>query len=71
MSTTGQGALARMLGLSVAFMLVTLVVFSAYGIFAASVREHVVSRPGVMRWKRRGFAGSFVALGARLAVTSR
>jgi threonine/homoserine/homoserine lactone efflux protein len=31
----------------------------------------VISRPAVMTWMRRVFAGSFVALGARLAVTSR
>jgi hypothetical protein len=28
----------------------------------------VVSRPRVMDWMRRGFAASFVALGARLAL---
>ncbi len=64
-------ALARMLQLSAIFMLVTFVVFCAYGMFAALVRTHVVSRPRVMTWMRRVFAGSFVALGARLAVTNR
>jgi threonine/homoserine/homoserine lactone efflux protein len=64
-------AFARMLQLSAVFMLVTFVVFCAYGIFAALVRTHVVSRPRVMTWTRRVFAGSFVALGARLAVTNR
>jgi threonine/homoserine/homoserine lactone efflux protein len=70
-STDSPGALLRMLELSAVFMLVTLVVFSAYGVFAAAVRNHVVSRPRVMAWMRRVFAGSFVALGARLAVTDR
>jgi threonine/homoserine/homoserine lactone efflux protein len=65
------GALVRMIGLSAVFMALTFVVFSAYGIFAASVRDHVVSRPVVMHWLRRLFAGSYVVLGARLAVTSR
>ena len=64
-------AFARMLQLSAVFMLVTFVVFCAYGIFAVLVRTHVVSRPRVMTWMRRVFAGSFVALGARLAVTNR
>ncbi len=64
-------ALPRMLELSAVFMLLTFVVFGAYGIFAASVRNQVVSRPRVMTWLRRVFAGSFVALGARLAVTQR
>ena len=64
-------AVVRMLGLSTVFMLVTLVVFVAYGVFAAAVRTHVVSSPRVMTWLRRTFAGAFVALGARLALTDR
>jgi threonine/homoserine/homoserine lactone efflux protein len=60
-----------MLELSAVFMLLTLTVFAAYGIFAAAVRSHVVSRPRVMTWLRRVFAGSFVALSARLALTER
>ncbi|WP_306187054.1 LysE family translocator [Streptomyces sp. MK5] len=64
-------ALPRMLGLSAVFMLATFVVFAAYGVLAASVRSHVVSRPRVMTWLRRSFAGSFVALGAKLALTAR
>ncbi|CAL9451812.1 LysE family translocator [Streptomyces griseomycini] len=61
----------RMLALGGVFMLVTFVVFAAYGILAASVRSHVISRPRVMAWLRRSFAGSFVALGAKLAFTAR
>ena len=61
----------HMLGLSTVFMLLTLVVFVAYGAFAASVRDHVVSRPQVMTWMRRSFAGAFVALGVRLAFADR
>jgi threonine/homoserine/homoserine lactone efflux protein len=61
----------HMLGLSGVFMLVTFVVFAGYGLFAAAVRNHVVSRPRVLTWMRRSFAGAFVALGAKLAVTSR
>ncbi|MBA2277462.1 MAG: LysE family translocator [Chloroflexia bacterium] len=70
-STDEPRALPRMLELSAVFMLLTFVVFAAYGVFAASVRNHVVSRPRVMTWMRRVFAGSFVALSARLAVTER
>ncbi|MFE0255204.1 LysE family translocator [Streptomyces sp. NPDC059010] len=62
-------ALPRMLALSGVFMAATFVVFAAYGILAASVRSHVTSRPRVMTWLRRTFAGSFVALGAKLAWT--
>jgi threonine/homoserine/homoserine lactone efflux protein len=70
-STDEPRALFRMLELSAVFMLLTFIVFGVYGVFAASVRNHVVSRPQVMTWMRRVFAGSFVALGARLAVTDR
>jgi threonine/homoserine/homoserine lactone efflux protein len=62
-------ALPRMLTLSGVFMLATFVVFAGYGVLAASVRSHVISRPRVMAWLRRGFAGSFVLLGAKLATT--
>ena len=64
-------ALARMLELSAVFMLVTLVVFVAYGVCAAAVRERVISRPRVMAWMRRVFAGAFGALAGRLAVAER
>jgi threonine/homoserine/homoserine lactone efflux protein len=56
-----------MLQLSAVFMLLTFVIFSIYGVFAAAMRERVVSRPRVMAWMRRVFAGSFVALGVKLA----
>ncbi len=67
----GEATVPAMLELSAVFMLVTFVVFAAYGLFAAAVRTHVVSRPAVMAWLRRTFAAAFVALGARLALTSR
>lgn len=70
-TTTGPGAFSHMVELSAVFMLLTFVVFGGYGVFAASVRQHVVSRPRVMTWMRRVFAGSFVALGAKLALASR
>ena len=69
--TDQPGALPLMVALSGVFMLVTFVVFCGYGIFAASVRKHVISRPRVMTWLRRVFAASYVALSARLAVTER
>src|SRR5512145_3561697 len=37
----------QMLELSLVFMLVTFVVFLAYGLAAAAVRDHVISRPDV------------------------
>ncbi|RWO27817.1 LysE family translocator [Mesorhizobium sp.] len=70
-STAEPHALSKMLELSTVFMLLTFVVFVGYGIFAASIRSHVVSRPMVLTWMRRTFAGAFVALGAKLALTER
>ena len=64
-------ALPPMLGLSAVFMLMTFVVFALYGVFAAAVRTHIVSRPRVLTWMRRTFAGAFVVLGAKLALTAR
>jgi threonine/homoserine/homoserine lactone efflux protein len=69
--TGEENSVVHMLALSAVFMAVTFVVFVVYGIFAASVRSHVLGRPAVLRWVRRAFAGSFVALGARLAVADR
>jgi len=63
--------LSRMVMLSVLFMLLTFVVFAGYGLFAASIRRHVVSRPRVLMWMRRTFAAAFVALGAKLAFADR
>jgi threonine/homoserine/homoserine lactone efflux protein len=63
--------LSRMLVLSAVFMLLTFVVFVGYGLFAAAIRNHVISRPPVLTWIRRTFAAAFVALGARLALAER
>jgi threonine/homoserine/homoserine lactone efflux protein len=70
-STEEPTAFLRMVGLSAVFMLLTLVVFVGYGYFAAAIRNHVISRPRVVAWMRRVFAGTFAALGARLAFTDR
>ena len=61
----------HMLLLSTAFMLLTFVIFVGYGLFAAAVRNHVISRPRVLAWMRRAFAAAFVALGAKLALAER
>jgi len=70
-SVDESNPLARMLLLSAVFMLMTFVVFVGYGLFAASIRDHVISRPRVLTWMRRTFAAAFVALGARLAFADR
>jgi len=63
--------LPLMLELSVVFMLLTFVVFVGYGLFAAAIRTHVISRPKVLAWMRRTFATAFVMLGAKLALAER
>ncbi len=63
--------LSRMFELSIAFMILTFVVFVGYGLFAAAIRRHVISRPQVLTWMRRTFAGAFVALGIKLALADR
>ena len=63
--------LLRMLELSAAFMAMTFAVFVVYGLFAASVRDRIVTRPKVMTWLRRAFAGGFALLGIRLAFAER
>jgi threonine/homoserine/homoserine lactone efflux protein len=63
--------LVHMALLSAVFMLLTFVVFVGYGLFAAVIRAHVISRPSVLTWMRRTFAAAFVALGARLALAER
>jgi threonine/homoserine/homoserine lactone efflux protein len=63
--------LARMLELSGAFMVMTFAVFVVYGLFAAGVRDRIISRPKVMTWLRRSFAAGFAMLGVRLAFAER
>jgi threonine/homoserine/homoserine lactone efflux protein len=64
-------AFSRMVGLSIVFMVLTFVIFVIYGIFASLIRNHIISRPRVLTWMRRTFAGAFVALGAKLALAER
>lgn len=63
--------LPRMLLLSGVFMLMTFVVFAAYGAGAAALRDRVLTRPRLVRRIRQAFAASLVALSGRLAVESR
>ncbi|MCF8479564.1 MAG: LysE family translocator [Rhodospirillum sp.] len=63
--------LLSMVELSAVFMALTFVVFVGYGACAALVRDRVLARPRVLAWMRRAFAGAFLALGAKLALTER
>jgi threonine/homoserine/homoserine lactone efflux protein len=70
-SATEAEPLARMATLSGVFMALTFVVFVGYGLSAAAIRSHVISRPRVLTWMRRAFAGAFAALGLKLALADR
>jgi threonine/homoserine/homoserine lactone efflux protein len=61
-------ALQHMLALSGVFMILTLLVFAAYGIFAAALRHRVLGRPSLVTVIRRVFAGTYLALAGRLAL---
>ncbi|MCA8907304.1 MAG: LysE family translocator [Rhodospirillaceae bacterium] len=65
------GATAHMLMLAGVFMALTLVVFIGYAAFASAARRHILSRPTVLRWMRRSFAGVFGFLSLRLALSER
>jgi threonine/homoserine/homoserine lactone efflux protein len=52
-------------------MAMTFVVFVAYGVCAAAVRDKVLARPRLVDRIRKAFAASFVVLSGRLAVESR
>lgn len=51
-----------MLTLSPIFMLMTLFVFSLYGIFAAAVRKTILASHIILYWLPSSFATAFVAL---------
>lgn len=61
----------RFIELGGVFMAMTFVVFVAYGIAAATVRDQVLSRPSVLATMRRLFVGAFVLLGVKLAVAEQ
>jgi threonine/homoserine/homoserine lactone efflux protein len=61
----------QLLGLSAVFMLMTFLVFIAYGLLAHAFRRAVIESPRVQAWLRRGFAGAFAGLGTQLAFTER
>lgn len=52
-------------------MAMTFIVFVAYGFLAHAFRTAVVESPRVQAWLRRGFAATFVGLGANLALTEK
>ncbi len=60
-----------LLMLASVFMAMTFIVFVGYGALAALARDYVISRPAVLLWIRRSFAGTFGFLGLKLALSER
>ncbi len=63
--------LFQLLLLSATFMVMTFVIFVAYGFLAHAFRKAVIESPRVQTWFRRGFAAAFACLGAELALTEK
>jgi threonine/homoserine/homoserine lactone efflux protein len=61
----------QMLLLAGVFMAVTFIVFVLYGLMAAQARDHVISRPRIMRLVKKSFASMFALMGLRLALVER
>ncbi|MBL4807617.1 MAG: LysE family translocator [Rhodobacteraceae bacterium] len=66
-----ENGLALMSSLAAIFMLMTFVVFIAYGALASLARDYVTSRPTVLKWFRRSFAACFGLLGLKLALSEK
>ncbi|MBT2969948.1 MAG: lysine transporter LysE [gamma proteobacterium symbiont of Ctena orbiculata] len=60
-----------MLGLSMVFMLMTLVVFVGYGILANQIRSYMFQSPLLVRGIQRLFSGLFLVMGIKLAAMER
>ena len=65
------GATSAMVMHALVFMLLTFIVFIGYGACASLARDYVISKPKVLLWLRRSFAGTFGLLGLRLAMSER
>lgn len=66
-----EQATTQLVVLSAVFMAMTFAVFAGYGFLANLFRRAVMESPRVQGWLRRGFASTFAALGARLALAER
>jgi len=64
-------AINQLLVLSAVFMLMTFIVFVCYGLLADRVRYVIRNSPKVLQGVQRVFAGVFVAMAMKLAVSER
>ena len=63
-----EGAIAAMALLSAVFMLLTLVVFVAYGVMAAAARRAILGSRSAVLWIQRSFSVVLALFALRLAV---
>jgi len=68
-SAGSSNATFQLIVLALVFMGMTFVTFIGYGAFAAAARDYVITRPNVLNWVKRCFAGAFGFLGFRLATS--
>lgn len=66
-----SSSMSVLVGLGLVFMAMTFIVFVVYGACAAFTRDYVISRPRVLLWFRRSFAGAFGLLGLKLALSDK
>lgn len=69
--TSQSNSISSLAYLAVFFMLMTFIVFVLYGAFASLARTYVIDSPAIMKWLKRGFAGTFGFLGLKLALAER
>ena len=60
-----------MIVLSIVFMLMTLIIFTGYGLLAAVIRELIVTKKNRMKNIERGFACVFAGLAVKLALEDK
>lgn len=68
-SADAVGATGALIMLAAVFMALTFIIFIGYGAMASLARDYVISRPVVLTWIKRVFAGTFGFLGAKLALS--
>jgi threonine/homoserine/homoserine lactone efflux protein len=69
-TTNSAAPFALMISMSAIFMILTLLIFTIYGLMAVKLSSYVVSSPRVTKWTQRTLAGSFAAFGLKLTLTN-
>lgn len=70
-SSKGSAPSIQMVILSATFMLMTFVIFVAYGCLAHQVSSYLKSSPRIIRNVQKTFAVTFASLGVKLALTEQ